>query len=83
MKSIFLSDSDEEATVEFVKQHEEIYDKNQQQFQRQVEERKTLGVTRSYKKLACQDCEEVVRDSTYQIWQAHSDSGQAAEKSPE
>ena len=28
MKSIFLSDSDEEAIVEFVKQHEELYDKS-------------------------------------------------------
>ena len=27
MKTIFLSDSDEEAMVEFVKQHEELYDK--------------------------------------------------------
>ena len=27
MKSIFLSDSDEEAIVEFVKQHEELYGK--------------------------------------------------------
>ena len=27
MKSIFLSDSDEEAIVKFVKQHEELYDK--------------------------------------------------------
>ena len=27
MKSIFLSDLDEEAIVEFVKQHEELYDK--------------------------------------------------------
>ena len=27
MKSIFLSDSDEEAIVEFVKQHKELYDK--------------------------------------------------------
>ena len=27
----------------------------------------------SYQKLARQDCEEVVRHSTYQIWQAHSD----------
>ena len=30
------------------------------QFQTQAEERKTLGVACSYKKLACQDCEEVV-----------------------
>ena len=27
MKSIFLSDSDEEAIMEFVKQHKELYDK--------------------------------------------------------
>ena len=27
MKSILLSDSDEEAIVEYVKQHEELYDK--------------------------------------------------------
>ena len=55
MKSIFLSDSDEEAIVEFVKQHDEIYDKT-----RQAEERKTLGAASSYQKLVCQDCEEVV-----------------------
>ena len=32
MKSIFLSDSDEEAIVEFVKQHEELYDKTNSSF---------------------------------------------------
>ena len=32
MKSIFLSDSDEEAIVEFVKQHEELYDKTNNSF---------------------------------------------------
>ena len=32
MKSIFLSDSDEEAIMEFVKQHEEIYDKTNDSF---------------------------------------------------
>ena len=37
MKPIFLSDSDQEAIVDFVKQHE------QRQFQRQAEQRKTLG----------------------------------------
>ena len=75
MKSIFLSASDKEAIVEFVKQHKELYD--QQQFQRQVEERTTLGAASTYQKLACQDSEEVVRDSTYQK------SGQAVEKSTE
>ena len=32
MKSIFLSDSDEEVIVEFVKQHEELYDKTNHSF---------------------------------------------------
>ena len=32
MKSIYLSDSDEEAIVEFVKQHEELYDKTNDSF---------------------------------------------------
>ena len=32
MKSIFLSDSDEEAIVEFVKQHEELYNKTTDSF---------------------------------------------------
>ena len=32
MKSIFLSDSDEEAIVEFVKQHKELYDMTNDSF---------------------------------------------------
>ena len=32
MKFIFLSDSDEKAIVEFVKQHEELYDKMNDSF---------------------------------------------------
>ena len=32
MKSIFLSDSDKEAIVEFAKQHEELYDKTNDSF---------------------------------------------------
>ena len=32
MKSIFLSDSDEEAIVEFIKRHEELYDKTNDSF---------------------------------------------------
>ena len=32
MKSIFLSDSDEEAIVDFVKQHEKLYDKTHRKF---------------------------------------------------
>ena len=32
MKSIFLSDSDKEAIIEFVKQHKELYDKTNDSF---------------------------------------------------
>ena len=40
MKSIFLSDSDEETIVEFVKQHEELYDKSHGKFKdKQTKER--------------------------------------------
>ena len=80
MKSIFLSDSDEEAIVEFVKQHKELYDKTNDSFK---DKQKKEGLASSYQKLACQDCEEVVRYSIYQIWQTHSKSGQGAEKGTE
>ena len=32
MTNIYLMDSDEEAIVDFVKDHEELYDKNNEQF---------------------------------------------------
>ena len=69
MKSIFLSDSDEEAIVEFIKQHEELYDKTKDSFK----DKEKKEVTCNYQELTCQDCEEVVQELTYQIWQAHSD----------
>ena len=81
MKSIFLSDSDEEAIVEFVNSTRDFMTRSTTVSK--TNRRKTIGFASSYKELACQDCEEVVRDSTYQIWQAHSKSGQAAEKSTE
>ena len=49
MKSIFLSDSDEEAIVEFVK-HEELYDKTNDSFKdKQEKERlwESLAATRN------------------------------------
>ena len=50
MKSIFLSDSDEEAIVEFVKQHEEHLDKTNDSFKdKQKKERlwESLAATRN------------------------------------
>ena len=50
MKSIFWSDSDEEAIVEYVKQHEELYDKTNNSFKdKQKKERfwEQLAATRN------------------------------------
>ena len=50
MKSIFLSDSDEEAIIEFIKQHEELYDKTNNSFiDKQMRERlwELLAATRN------------------------------------
>ena len=41
MKSIFLSDSDEEAILEFVKQHKELYDKTNDKYK--DKQRKDFG----------------------------------------
>ena len=56
MKSIFLSDSDEEAIPEFVRQHEELYDETNDSFK---DKQKKEGAT-SYQKLTSKDSEEVV-----------------------
>ena len=51
MKSIFLSDSDEEAIVEFAKQHEELYDKINGSFkdkQKRERLREQLASTRNF-----------------------------------
>ena len=50
MKSIFLSDSNKEAIAEFVKQHEELYDKTNDSFKdKQKKERlwEQLAATRN------------------------------------
>ena len=56
-----MSDSDEEAIVEFVKHHEELYDKTSNSFKEKQKKERLWELV------------EVVRDSMYQIWHAHSD----------
>ena len=72
MKSIFLSDSDEEAIVDFVKQHEELFDKTHAKF-KDRQRTKTLENSCSFPKFTYQHRQEVIQDSTYQLWQAHPD----------
>ena len=50
MKSIFLSDSDDDVIVEFVKQHEELYDKTNDKFKDKEKKAilwETLAATRN------------------------------------
>ena len=82
--SIFLSDSDEEAIVEFVKQHEELYDKTNDSFKdRQKKERlwETLTTTRNLPVSTVKKWFETQHTRYGKLTQTKP--GQAAEKSTE
>ena len=84
MKSIFLSDSDEEAIVEFVKQHKELYDKtNDSSKDKQKKERlwESLAVTRNWPVKTVKKWFETHCTRYGKLTQTKS--GQAAEKSTE
>ena len=84
MKSIFLSDSDEQAIVEFVKQHEELYDKTNDSFKdKQKKERlwEQLASTRNLPIKTVKKWFETQRTRYGKLTQMKS--GQAAEKSTE
>ena len=84
MKSIFLSDSDEEAILEFVKQHEELYDMTNDKFKdKQKKERlwETLAATRNLPVNTVKKWFETHCTIYGKLTQTKS--GQAAEKSTE
>ena len=84
MKSIFLSDSDEDAIVEFVKQHEELYDKTNNSFKdKQKKERlwEQLAATTHLPIETVKKWFETHRTRYGKLTQTKS--GQAAEKSTE
>ena len=84
MKSTFLSDSDEEAIVEFVKQHEELYDKTNDKFKdKQKKERhwETVAATRNLPVNTVKKWFETQHTRYGKLTQTKS--GQAAEKSTE
>ena len=83
MKSIFLSDSDEEA-MEFVKQHEVLYDKTNNSFKdKQKKERlwESLAATRNLPVKTVKKWFKTQRTRYGKLTQTKS--GQAAEKSTE
>ena len=82
MKSIFLSDSDEEAIMEFVKLDEELYDKANNSFKdKQKTERlwETLAATRKLPANTVKKWFETQRTRYSKLTQTKS--GQAAEMS--
>ena len=84
MKSIFLSDSDVEAIVEFAKQHEELYDKTNDSFKdKQKKERlwEQLAATRNLSVKTVKKWFNTQRTRYGKLTQTKS--GQAAEKSTE
>ena len=84
MKSVFLSDSDKEAIVEFVKQHEELYDETNDSFKdKQKKERcwESLAATRNLPVKTGMRWFDTRRTRYGKLTQTKS--GQAAEKSTE
>ena len=84
IKSIFLSDSDEEATMEFIKQHEELYDKTKDCFKdKQKKERlwEQLAATRNLPVKTVKKWFNTQRTRYGKLTQTKS--GQATEKSTE
>ena len=84
MKSIFLSDSDEEAIVEFVKQHQEFYDKTKDSFKdKQKKERlwEQIASTRNLPIKTVKMWFETQRTRYGKL--TETKSGQAAEKNTE
>ena len=84
MKSIFLSNSDEEAIVEFIKQHEELYDKTNDSFKdKEKKERlwEQLTATRNVPVKTVKKWFDTQHTRYGKLTQTKS--GQAAEKSRE
>ena len=84
MKSIFLSDSDEEAIMEFVKQHKELYDKTNNSFKDTQKKEglwEQLAATRNLPVKAVKNWFNTQRTRYGKLTQTKS--GQGAEKSTE
>ena len=84
MKSIFLSDSDNEAIVEFIKQHEELYDKTQDKFKDKQRKKglwETVAASRNLSVNTVKNWFETQHTRYGKL--THTKSGQAAAKNTE
>ena len=83
-KSIFLSDSDEEAIMEFVKQHEKLYDKTNDSFKDKQKKEETWGAASSYRNLPVRTVKKWFDTQHTRYGKlTHTKSGQAAEENTE
>ena len=84
MKSIVLSDSDKEAIVEFVKQHEELYDKTNDSFKDKQKKERLWELLAATRNLPVKTVKKWLKTQhTKYSKLAKTKSGQAAEKSTE
>ena len=84
MKSIFLNDSDEEAMVEFVKQHEELYDKTNDSFKDKQKKERLWEQLASTKNLPIKTVKKWFKTQHTRYGKlTQLKSGQAAEKGTE
>ena len=84
MKSIFLSDSDEEAIVKFIKQHEELYDKTNDSFKDKQKKERLWEQLAAARNLPIKTVKSwFVTQGTRYGKLTQTKSGQAAEKSTE
>ena len=82
MKSIFLSDSDEEAIMEFIKQHEELYDKTNDSFKDKLKKERLWEQLVSTRNLAIKTVKKWFETQCTRYGKlTQTKSGQAAEKS--
>ena len=84
MKSIFLSDSDEEAIVEFVKQHKELYDKTNDSFKDKQKKKRLWELLAATRNLPVKTVKKWFKTHCSRYGKlTQTKSGQAAEKSTE
>ena len=84
MKSIFLSDSDEEAIMDFVKQHEELYDKTNNSFKDKQKKEQLWEQLASTRNLPIKTVKKWFKTQRTRYGKlTQTKSGQAAEKSTE
>ena len=84
MKAILLSDSDKEAIIEFVKQHEQLYDKTNESFKDKQKKERLWEEVAATRNLPVKTVKKWFESQCTRYGKLiHTKSGQGAEKSTE